>query len=354
MIIRYEVFDEDYVPEEILFRDGQIERIAFNLKPAEQKSRPFNMLCLGPPATGKTTVMKYILKEAPPSLIGVYVNCQIHQTKQQIFSKIFDSLYGYFPPSGTSFQKLYSAILKKGVEEDRVIFVVLDDVNFLSPKLMNDIIYLILKGHEDHEGFKAAVAGISTDAKISAAFDAKVMSVFHPDEILFPVYDFDEMLEILKKRAEAGIIGGRVSQEALEFIAGKAFEYLDIRFGIHLLKMAVISADRKSRDSVSLEDAESVFEDGRTVFFRKLISALDREDLDVLKFIYGSDIKFTSEIYEALKGRMGYTKFYEILRKLENLRLIDTAAKYEKGLKRYVVRRFRREEIFRAIEEFGR
>ncbi len=354
MIVRYEVFDEDYIPEEILFRDQQMSRVAFNLKPAEHGSRPMNMLCLGPPATGKTTVMRYILNQAHQSIRGVYINCQIHQTKQQIFFKIFEGLYGYIPPPGISFQKLYSSILRKGVEEGQVLFVVLDDVNLLPEKLLNEVVYLILKGHEEVESFKSGVAGVSTDAKISALLESKTLSVFHPDEILFPVYDFDEMYRILERRAEAGVIGGKVSSEALEFIAEKAYEYLDLRFGIHLLKMAILNAERSGRDLVEIDDAQNILDTSRSAFFRKILSALGSDEVEVLVHLYTSRSRYTGDLYREMKGKMGYTKFFEIIRKLENLRLIDTAVKYEKGLRRYVIRRFRSEELLSAVDELLR
>ncbi len=354
MIVRYEVFDEDYLPEQVLFRDSQIRRMAFNLKPAEHGSRPVNMLCLGPPATGKTTVVKHVLRMAEESIRGVYVNCQIHQSRQQIFLKIFESLYGYTPPPGISFQKLYSAILKKVVESGDVLLVVLDDLNMLPTKLADEVVFLILKGHEEQDGFKAGVVGISTDMKFLTALDTRTTSVFHPDEVIFPVYDLEEMREILLMRAVEGILDGKVSDEALEFIAGKAFEYLDLRFGIHLLKMAVMNADRKGKDMVEIEDAEEVLERSKSAFFRKMISALSREEAEVLVAIYSSDARFTGDVYARFRDRLSYTKFYEILRKLENLRLIDTATKYEKGLKRYVVRRFRPEEVLSAVSEFLR
>lgn len=352
MIVRYEVFDEDYLPEEILFRDSQIRRIAFNLKPAEQGSRPMNMMCLGPPATGKTTVMRYVMKMGGDVVRGIYINCQFYQSRQQLFLKIFETLYGYTPPPGISFQKLYSSILRKSVESGEILLIVLDDINLLPQKMMNEILFLILKGHEEMEGFKAGVAGISTDMRISASFDSKTASIFHPDEIIFPVYDFEEMLEILRRRAMEGIIGGRVSDTALELIAEKAFEYLDLRLGINLLKMAVLSAERSGRETVTVDDVEGNIERSKTAFFRKMISALNREEADVLHAIYTTSERYTGNIYAMFRDRMGYTKFYEILRKLENLRLIDTATKYERGLKRYIVRRFRAEEILSAMDEF--
>ncbi len=354
MIVRYEVFDEDYIPDEILFRDSQMNRIAFCLKPAEHGSRPVNMLCLGPPATGKTTVMRYMVTHAMESLKGIYVNCQIHQTKQQIFFKIFENLYGYVPPPGISFQKLYSSILKKGVERGEILFVVLDDINLLPEKLMNEVIYLLLKGHEELMGFKVGISCISTDSKISAQFDSKIVSVFHPEEILFPVYDLEEMYEILKKRAETGIIGGKVAEDALYLIAEKSFEYLDLRFGINLLKTSVMAADRKGKDVVAVEDVEEVIEDSRSVFFRKMISALSGDEIDVLLHIYTSESRFTGDIYREMKTKMGYTKFFKILRKLEDLRLIDTAVRYEKGLRRYVVRKFKSDDVIRAVDEYAK
>ncbi len=343
--MRLEVFDEDYIPQRILFRDKQIERVALNMLPAEQGSRPINTLCLGSPATGKTTVIKFVLSQLQFS-VPVYLNCQVSRTKQQIFLKIFERIFGYAPHRGVSFQKIMDGVFSK---IDRPLVVVLDDANFVDDSVIEETILTLLKAHEVKEGVKIGVFLVATDLKYLYRFSDELLSIFHPDEVHFPPYDRDEMRAILLDRVRVGL-DIEFEDEAFELIVEEAFKYGDIRYGLSLVKHSALISWREGKEKIDVESVEKAKGLGKTAFYRKILLALDEKELAVLKTIYSTGVKKAIEIFSEVEG-LSYSKYLEILKKLENLRLIDVVTKYERGLSSIIVRRFEAEEILKAIEE---
>jgi cell division control protein 6 len=353
-----EVFDPDYLPEEYLHREPQLSRLAANLSPATRGVAPVHTLCLGPPGTGKTTAVKLVLKELEEyqQVVPVYVNCQIINTKQQVFIRIFEQVVGFSPPSfGTPFQKIYYKIMNKVVEEKKVLVVALDDINMLlDDKIMNEVLYAILKAHEEVEGVKVGVIGVATDMKLSAKLDERVGSIFHYDEIMFPLYGRDEIEDILRKRIELGFYPGVVTEEAFQKIVDLTNESGDLRLGIYLLKLSGIEAERRGSRKLEVQDVENVCGKSRIIYLKKSIGALNEFERELLEIIYRSDDLQTGELYELFSGKhkLGYTKFYEMVEKLENLRLIDLiyAPTGRKGRTRIIMKRYDPELLLEALK----
>ncbi len=57
---RPEVFDQNYIPEEYLYRLSEMQEIARCLSPLLKGHRGFNIKIYGEPATGKTTAVKKV------------------------------------------------------------------------------------------------------------------------------------------------------------------------------------------------------------------------------------------------------------------------------------------------------
>lgn len=355
-----EVFDPEYLPEEYLFRETQLNRLSTNMKPAAKNSRPMNTLCLGPPGTGKTTAVKLIFKEMEEELeniIPVHINCQIITSKQQIFAKVFEKVHGYALPSyGTPFSKVYYNIMDKLVEGQKVLIIALDDLNFLlDDHIINETLYAFLRAHEEVEGAKIGVIGIATDLKLTARLDERTGSVFHPDEIYFPPYGKEEIMDILDSRAKFGFYQGVLQPEALEKIVDLTYEGADLRLGLHLLKMSGLEAERRASTKVELEDVENASESGKKVFLRKMVQALRENERTLLERIYSGEETTSGELFNKMKDElnMGYTKFYEMIHKLESIKLIDTAFdKKKRGRTRTIVKRYDPQMVLDALKEY--
>lgn len=355
-----EVFDFDYIPEEFLHRDKQLQRISMNLRPGLVGATPVNTMCLGPPSTGKTTAVKILFEEIKKeceSMVPVYVNCQIAGTKHQVFLKIFEVVKGFSPPPhGLPFFKIYNSIIKKIIEDKKVLIVALDDLNYLSnDELMNEILHSLLKAHEEGD-VKIGIIGITTDVKFSLKLDENIGAIFHPDEVYFPLYDKNEIFDILLSRAKAGFYSNVLTKEALEKIVELTYKVKDLRYGLFLMKMAGLEAERRASRKIEVVDVENVCEAGKKVFVQKTLSVLAPEEKMLLKIVYEQGKINSGDLYKRLteKIKIGYTKFYEMLERLEGIRLIDvTFDRKGKGRTRAIMSRFNQESVLELLKDIN-
>ena len=245
------VFEIDYVPETFLHRESQMETLKYALRPAVRGSRPLNVVARGPPGTGKTTAVQKLFGElrAQTDVGCVRVNCQVNSTRYSVFSRLFEGVFDYEPPSsGISFKKLFSQIIDRLVERDEVLAVALDDVNYLFYEdEASDTLYSLLRAHEAHSGAKIGVIVVSSDLELDVIeeLDGRVQSVFRPEEVYFSAYGQREIVDILEERVRRafrdGAVGARVLDRVAEHTADSGG---DLRVGIDLLRRAGL--DRKS------------------------------------------------------------------------------------------------------------
>src|SRR5512135_3748684 len=79
-----EVLLPDYMPDELLHRERELQAIADAIKPLLGKRTPTNLFVHGSSGSGKTTCVKYLLKqlsEQSSGVVPVYVNCWENPTQ---------------------------------------------------------------------------------------------------------------------------------------------------------------------------------------------------------------------------------------------------------------------------------
>ena len=348
-----EVFEIDYVPEQFEFRDTQMRELAFQIRPGLRGGRPLNTICKGLPGTGKTTSVRKIfaeIEESTKKLVPVYINCQIDNTKFAILSQIYRKLSGHLPPSsGTSFKQLFDAVARLLLKDETVLLVALDDANYLLyENEINKVLYTLLRSHEAYEGTRIGVIVIISDMDVdlSTAVDARVTSVFRPTEIYFPPYGNAEVEEILKVRVMQGFFSGVLSDEMLALVAGQTLKSGDLRVGIDLLKRAGLSAERDARRSITREDICGAYEVSRYLHLAYTVKTLrdeERQILRVLAEISGQEKEMNAGgVYASVKEQVsvGYTRFYEIIKKMDAMRLVDLEYREGKGRTRVITLRY--------------
>ena len=142
-------------------------------------------------------------------------------------------------------------------------------------------------------------------------------------------------------------------RDAFEKIVELTVKTADLRFGIYLLRMAGIEAERRASRKIEVRDVEAVYEGGARVFLAKSLAALNSDERATLKIIYSIDGEVSSgEVYKILKAEvnMSYTRFYEIINKLERLRLIDVVVgKKGRGRTRYIIKKYRADLVLKAL-----
>ncbi len=360
-----EVFEFDFVPGQFDFRDTQEQELAFQIQPALRGGRPLNTICRGLPGTGKTTSIRKLfteIEENTKKIAPVHINCQIDNTKFAIFAQIYRCISGHLPPgSGTSFKQVFDSVCRLLAKEDTVLLVCLDDANYLMYESeINKVLYTLLRAHESYPGIKIGVIVVISDMSVDLmqAVDPRVVSVFHPNDIYFPPYDEDEIKVILRQRVKEGFYPGVISEAMLDLITEQTLKGGDLRVGIDLLKRAGLNAEKDARRSVERDDICRAYEVSKYLHLTATIHALRPEERALLHLIAERSREekemAAGKVHEAVKAssmKLGYTRFYEMVTKLDSMRLVNLHYREGRGRTRLITLRY---DPDRVIEEIDR
>ncbi len=326
------VFEIDYVPETFYHREEQRDGLTYALRPAVRGSRPLNVMARGPPGTGKTTAILKLFDElrGQSGVNVARVNCQVDSTRYAVFSRLFEEMFNYEPPtSGISFKKLFGQITETLVEDDEVLVVALDDVNYLFyENEASDTLYSLLRAHEAHSGAKIGVILVSSDLDLNIIeeLDTRVQSVFRPEEIYFPNYDEPEIVDILQERVDRGFHEGVCGPTVLDRVAELTAESGgDLRVGIDLLRRAGLNAEMRASTQVEQEDVEAAYEKAKHVHLSRHLRGLSDSERALIRTIVAHDGERAGDVYEAFTEEtdLGYTRYSELINKLDQQGLID-------------------------------
>ena len=357
-----EVFEFDYVPEQFQFRENQMRELAFQIRPGMRGGRPLNSICKGLPGTGKTTSVRKLFSEisdATKKLVPIYVNCQIDNTKFAIFSQIYRKLTGHLPPaSGTSFKQLFDAIARILLKEEIVLLVALDDANYLLyENEINKVLYTLLRAHEVYEGVRMGVIVIISDLDVdlAKAVDARVTSVFRPTEIYFPQYEQAEIREIMQERVMQGLFPGVLSEEMLSLVVEQTQGSGDLRVGIDLLKRATMSAERAARRTIDRDDICGAYMISKYLHLSFTLKTLTDEERKILKALALASLNEkemnAGDVHKTISQsvEIGYTRFYEVIKKLDALRIINLHYREGKGRTRLISLRYDPQKVLEYL-----
>jgi len=358
-----EVFELDFVPEQFHHRENQMRELAFQIQPGLRGGRPLNTVCRGLPGTGKTTSVRKLfaeIEETTKKLVPVYVNCQIDNTKFAIFSQIYRKLAGHLPPaSGTSFKQVFDAIARILQRDGLVLLVTLDDVNYLLyENEINKVLYTLLRAHEAYPGTRIGVILIISDMSVdlTQAVDARVASVFRPTDIYFPPYSREEVAGILKERVQQGLYPQVLSEEMLTLVIDQTMQSGDLRVGIDLLKRATLTAEKEARKSVERDDICRAYEISRYLHLSFTVKTLKPDEREVLRRIAGrakgEKEMNAGEVYRSFgkEVEMGYTRFYEVVKKFDAMRLVDLEYRDGKGRTRVISLRYEPDRVLEYLK----
>ena len=230
-----------------------------------------------------------------------------------------------------------------------MLLVCLDDANYLLyEKEINKVLYTLLRSHEANEGVRIGIITVISDMSVDLMqeVDQRVSSIFRPSEIYFPPYDETEISNILNERIMQGLYPGVLSNNMLELVVEQTMKSGDLRVGIDLLKRSALNAEMDARKEVGKDDICRAYMVSKYIHLSHTVKTLSEEEKKLLKAVAEMSLAekemTAGSVFEEIKkvADTGYTRYYEIIKKFDSMRLINLNYREGKGRTRVITLRY--------------
>jgi len=256
-----EVLRHDYVPDYLPHRDEQILHLAEITAPTLSGSPCSNVLIYGKTGTGKTAVVKFVLKklsekaEEMDSPVKVcFVNCRLAGTEYRVLASLCSSINLKVPFTGLATGELFDRFRRKLKSQGIIFLTALDEIDALIKIRGDTLLYELTRINESLGESKVSIIGISNDLKFKEFLDPRVLSTLSEEEIVFRPYTANELFDILMERAKMAFYDGVLTEGAVKLCAAlAAAEHGDARRALDLLRVAGEIAERRG-DKKIVED----------------------------------------------------------------------------------------------------
>ncbi len=305
-----------YLPEEVPYREEQIQEVANILAPTLRLEKPSNLFIYGKTGTGKTLSVKYVLQSMQQiaeknniTFKPVYVNCKLKRvadTEYRLIAQLSKELGKDVPSTGLPTDEIYNIFYKLVDTKRQLFLLVLDEIDQLTKKIGDEVLYNLTRINSELKNAQICILGISNSLIFAENLDPRVKSSLSEEELIFPPYNALQIQDILRKRATAAFKEGTVQPGVIEKCSAfAAREHGDARRAIDLLRVAGEIAERSGSTTIGiphLDEAESKIESD------KIINAAVNQPKQIQAVIYSILLLapqnkhfFTGEIYEIYK-----------------------------------------------------
>jgi cell division control protein 6 len=356
-----EKLSPEYVPERLLFREGELKLLFSYFSSVIYGEKPFHtrVYVTGAVGTGKTSLSKLfgLNAEREGRSVGVnvryvHINCRIHKSLYTILRRTAEQLGVSLPKRGYSDEEMLEEVLGfLSMAKSRLILC-LDEVEALISQEGGGPLYLLTRSSEEMEkGNLISLILIFREPEFLGRLDQQTLSGIGMNNIHLNEYDYDQLLEILRYRASEAFYKGAVSDEVLEFMAQAASDRKDARYAIDLLWRSGKFAELEGSDTVTAEHVRKALASVYPTIRRENLSYLSRDEKLVLlasaRALAGNRAAVTAtELYQYYRlvceemdfESRGYTHFWETLQQLQDLGFLRLSIRSEgvKGRKTYI------------------
>ncbi len=257
------VLRDSYIPDTLPGREEQIFQFSRIMSDLLMDQPPSDVAFIGKPGTGKTAVVKHVIKKYKneyPNLRArfAYVNCSQATTAYRVLYQLNRAMQVLVPPSGYPFDVLWDKFVDAYTTSNLRLVIVLDEVDLLVKRDGGRLLYALTRLNYDlPEDLSISLVVISNTMDFLERLDPRERSSFEPDRLQFPPYNQPQLYQILRQRADLGLKVGTWEDDALQFIAAKvAQESGDARRAIDILRMAAELAESERAEKLTIDHAE--------------------------------------------------------------------------------------------------
>nr|WP_286668363.1 ORC1-type DNA replication protein [Haloglomus salinum] len=311
-----EVLRPSYTPHRLPHREEQINNMATILVTALRGDTPSNILIYGKTGTGKTASAKFVSEELESTSQKYevpceveYINCEVTDTQYRVLAQLANKFIEKneqvveekladlreladrtadeptsealaetefatrealesrieeleadldelepVPMTGWPTDRVYSAFFDAVDYHERVVVIMLDEIDKLVEKSGDDTLYNLSRMNSELENSRISIMGISNDLKFTDFLDPRVKSSLGEEEIVFPPYDATQLRDILQQRADVAFKPESLTEDVIPLCAAfAAQEHGDARRALDLLRTAGELAERDRTEMVNEE-----------------------------------------------------------------------------------------------------
>jgi cell division control protein 6 len=302
-----EVLRPTYIPENLPHRNKEIGRVGIILATALKSGTPSNVFIYGKTGTGKTAVVKYVLKHLAEKCreMGVlmpsyvYLNCSTVNTNYRVLAHLCENLGVDVPFTGLPTDEVYKRFISAMDSRSGLMIIVLDEVDKLVDKDGDAVLYDLTRiNHSVLKSARVSIIGITNNLKFKENLDPRVLSSLGEEELVFPPYGALELQDILRERAKMSFFDGVLEEPGVINLCAAlaAREHGDARRALDLLRVAGEQGERLGATKITQEHvklAQDILETDRV---SEVLSTLPIQSKLVLYSIYLLDRGKSSKI----------------------------------------------------------
>lgn len=308
----------DYIPDELLHRDQELQAIADAIKPILTRRPPQNLFIHGPSGCGKTTCVKYLtrqLMEQSSAVLPVYVNCWKDSSQMAVYNRIVEEMRLPLPRRGLAADEVFDRIMQFIRNYKKPVLLVLDEVDGLED---DKLLYAVSRSNEKQLAF--GVIGITNNKAFLARLDSRVRSSLRFSEMEFKEYSEEQLSSILRTRAEKALTPGSYDEKLLSKIA-RSVDDGSARIALERLWKAAKHAETAGKTKIMLQDFEDTLAERPGFKLPEL--GLTSEEALVLEILKIGELP-ASDIYDRFMDKIPKTKrqIRNYLEMLEKKKLI--------------------------------
>lgn len=263
----------DYVPEELVARDEQLQQLASIFHQISDPSASCRVAVTGNVGSGKTAISHVFARDlvshlgSRRSMKVVHVNCRNHPSKAQVLHRIVTSFDHRHPERGFGSGEILESIRRQLASSKNHLFLILDEVDHLLRADKGDLLYQLLRIDEGRQERGTISLMIISQEQVLDQLEGAILSRFgQSNHIRLEPYNSEDLAAIATQRAALSCHKGSVSDGVLRTIGQRAGELGDARVAIEMLEDSIRKAEMAGRDEVLADDVRFVAREvGRTV-----------------------------------------------------------------------------------------
>lgn len=333
-----------YIPSRFVDREMEREVLADSLS---TKSLP-NLHLYGPRGTGKSHLVRQVLRNTPTTLNTVYIPCNRYNTQYKALKQLFQAISNDDIGNGYHTSLLQRQIAQRTDVTKTV--VVLDEIDFLLLNDGDDLLYYLSR--LEHSSRISVVTISSNYPDLANHVEPRTYSSLQPKQIRFEPYASEEIYRILVDRARNGLTPDSVEQAAVAYIANQT---QNAQLALAWLRTAAEQADHQVTE-------ELVRDLGMTSYGNYVVEKLDNFSAHhkalcrtITELSAENQVVQTGEIYDRYLNHrntesmdpLSQRRISDFLKDLELLNVIE--ADYHYGGSKGKTREIWRTEAFECM-----